>query len=80
MGTKTISIMDDAYELLVRNKKTNESFSQELRRILPKKRSIMEFAGAWADVTEEEAERMKKTIMDYRRNSSKRTKERFFGK
>ena len=80
MGTKTISIMDDVYELLARNKKAKESFSDELRRILPKKRSIMGFAGAWKDMSDEEAERMKKTIMDYRRNSSKRTKERFFGK
>ena len=37
MGTKTISIMDDVYKLLVRYKKPDESFSEELRRLVPKK-------------------------------------------
>ena len=42
MGTKTITIMDDVYELLARNKRKDESFSEELRRIVPKKGNIME--------------------------------------
>ena len=76
MGTKTISIMDDVYELLARNKKAEESFSDELRRILPKKRSIMEFAGAWKDVTEGEAERMKARISRLRKDFDRDFEER----
>jgi len=76
MGTKTISIMDDAYELLVRNKKTNESFSQELRRILPKKRSIMEFAGALSDMSDEEEARIKGRIKQLREDADREMKER----
>ena len=38
MATKTISIMDDVYGMLVENKLDHESFSDELRRILSKKR------------------------------------------
>jgi len=66
MGTKTISIMDDVYELLVRNKKPNESFSDELRRIVSKNGDIMECAGLWADIGDKEAEEMKNFIKEFR--------------
>ena len=71
MGTKTISIMDDVYEILVKCKKPNESFSEELRRIVPKKGDIMECAGLWSHMSEEEAEDMKKTINQLRKDSYK---------
>ena len=69
MGTKTISIMDDVYNLLVRNKKPDESFSEELRRIVPKKGNIMDCAGAWAHLSDKEAEDMKMSIKQLRKNS-----------
>ncbi|MBI2661070.1 antitoxin VapB family protein [Candidatus Woesearchaeota archaeon] len=71
MGTKTISIMDDAYELLVRHKKPNESFSEEIRRLVPKKGNIMECAGLWADMSDKETWEMEKTINRLRKNSTK---------
>lgn len=71
MGTKTISIMDDVYELLVRNKKPNESFSDELRRIVSKNGDIMECAGLWADIGDKEAEEMKNFIKEFRKESRK---------
>lgn len=39
MGTKTISIMNDVYEMLLRNKAKEESFSDEIRRVLTHKKS-----------------------------------------
>jgi len=71
MGTKTITIMDDVYELLARNKRKDESFSEELRRIVPKKGSIMECAGLWADMSDKESEDMKKTIDDFGKRFTK---------
>ena len=71
MGTKTISIMDDVYGLLVKNKKLNESFSQELRRIVPKKGDMMECAGLWAHISDEEAKEMKKNIEDFNKKFTK---------
>ena len=62
MSTKTISIMDDAYMLLLRNKLRNESFSEVIRRHFRRKKSILEFAGAWKDMTDKEAEELKDTI------------------
>ena len=71
MGTKTISIMDDVYELLVRYKKPDESFSEELRRLVPKKGNIMECAGLWKHMGDKEAEDIKKTIDDFGRKFTK---------
>ena len=78
MVTKTITIMEDAYSLLARNKLASESFSDTLRRVLSKKRNIMEFAGAWSDMNDEEAEEMKKNMREVRKkvffNLAKRSK------
>lgn len=71
MGTKTISIMNDVYKLLIARKRANESFSEIIRRTLKKKSNIMDFAGAWKDMSEEEAEKMKKIIYDLRKKSTK---------
>ena len=71
MGTKTLTIMDDAYELLVRQKKPNESFSEEIRRIVPKKRNLMEFAGSWSKMSDKEVKEMKKEIKNLRKMANK---------
>ena len=71
MGTKTISIMEDVYEILVRNKKPNESFSEEIRRLVPKKGNIMECAGLWANMGDKEVEDMKKNIEDFGKKFTK---------
>ena len=62
MTTKTITIMDDAYKLLIRNKMKKESFSDVIRRGFSKKGKISECAGLWADMTDEQFEGMEKTI------------------
>ena len=76
MATKTITIMDDVYELLVRNKSKDESFSDELRRVLIRKRDIMRHAGVLKDITDEEAEEMKKVIETFDENLTKEILER----
>jgi len=65
MSTKTITIMEDAYEMLVRNKKEDESFSDVIRRIVPKN-EISSFAGAWS-ISSKEAEDMKTYVMEMRK-------------
>lgn len=44
MGTKTISLADDAYEALSAMKRPGESFSDTIRRIA-RRRSLTELAG-----------------------------------
>ena len=71
MGTKNISIMDDVYRLLLARKMATESFSDVIRRELKKKKSVMEFAGAWGNiVSDKEAEKMKNDIKKLRKNSA----------
>lgn len=72
MATKNISIMEDVYNLLLKNRLGNESFSDIIRRRLSKKRDIMEFAGAWKDVSEEEIEDMKNIINRLGENASRK--------
>lgn len=68
--------MDDVYELLVRNKKTDESFSEELRRIIPKNGSILDCAGLWADMSEKQVEEMESAIKKSREYTRKHIMER----
>ena len=61
MATKTITIMEDAYKLLLDSKIEDESFSDEIRRILSQKRkkSLKDFFGI---LSEEEGEAMMKGL------------------
>jgi len=57
MATKTITIREAAYSLLAENKLEEESFSEEITRLLSekKKKSLLDFFGI---ITEEEGEGM----------------------
>jgi len=69
MGTKTISIMEDAYEILEKKKQGNESFSQVIRR-LARGEDVMQFAGSWKKVSAKELDYMKRDIQKWRRAST----------
>jgi predicted CopG family antitoxin len=71
MGTKTISITDDVYERLKAMKTPGESFSDELRRLTTSKGSILDFAGAWKDLSEEDSKKMKENIREKRKDKSR---------
>ena len=71
MATKTLTIMEDAYELLKRQKRKDESFSEVIRRELGKKRNIMEFAGAWSHLSEKQFKEMENVIKKGRENTQK---------
>lgn len=71
MATKTITIMDDAYNLLLSRKNNNESFSEVIRKMAGKKGDIMRLAGAWKHLTSEEVEKRKSDIRKLRKESTK---------
>ncbi len=74
MVVKTITITEDAYKALAGDKKEDESFSEVILRTHSKKgnvESIMKFAGAWSDMSNETAERIKKHIGAMRSRSGK---------
>ncbi len=62
MGTRNISISEDAYARLIALKKPKESFTQVINRITGKK-SILNLAGM---LTEREAEEFKRTVSESR--------------
>ena len=70
MATKTLTIMEDAYNLLAENKMENESFSDEIRRILSvkKKRPLSDFFGI---LSEEEGEDILKALEWKRKENRK---------
>ena len=62
MVTKTISIMEDAYRILLQRKRQEESFSDVIRREFSKKGKITDGAGIWADLTDEDQAKMEALI------------------
>ena len=58
MGTKSLTITDEAYERLVSNKGENESFSDVINKIT-RKNSLFELVGL---LSEKEGENLSKNI------------------
>ncbi len=53
MPTKTITITENAYNLLKRKKRPQESFSELITRVFGEKSSILDLYGAWNGTEEE---------------------------
>jgi predicted CopG family antitoxin len=68
MGTKNISISEEAYERLAALKKPNESFTEVVNR-LTRKKSILELAGT---LTEKEGDETRREIKELRKASQRR--------
>lgn len=76
MGFKTLTIKEEVYEKLMKAKGKEESFSDFLERTVSKEKpDLMKFYGAWK-MSKEEAEKVKKTIREYREVTNKRFHER----
>jgi len=57
MGTKTVTITEEAYKKLKMEKMEGESFTEVIDRLTDKdkgRKDLMEFAGAWKDFDAEE--------------------------
>jgi predicted CopG family antitoxin len=57
MPVKTVTLSEDAYQALSALKRPGESFSDVVRRITQKGRSLLEFVGAWKDFPEAKLKR-----------------------
>ena len=54
MASKTVALDSEAYELLRRQKRAEETFSDTVKRLARDRRPLSEFAGVWKDLTREE--------------------------
>jgi len=77
MPSKTISITEDVYETLVQQKRPEESFSDELRRLSQPKGKISECVGLWKNsLTGKEIAAVREAIAEARRLSASAHKEK----
>lgn len=51
MASKTVALDVEAYELLRRQKRSEESFSDTVKRLARPRRPISSFAGIWSDLS-----------------------------
>lgn len=70
MTSKTISVSEDAYELLKKMKLNGESFTETIKR-LAKRRRITDCAGLWSDVPDDEMKALLSSIDELRQSASK---------
>jgi len=75
---KTIAVSDDVYELLVKSKLPNESFSETIRRTLKKGMKLSDIAGS-RTVTKEDWEKVTKAF-EIQRKLDEERKKRLTGK
>ena len=69
---KVISLSNPAYEKLKGMKQGQESFSDVVLKLVEKgkKKSLLEFAGVWSHMTDNDADQMKKSIEQLRKKST----------
>lgn len=79
MASKTLSVTEDVYHILAREKFKDESFSEVIKRLVKSRGKLSDCAGLWKDLSEKEVEEIKEQI-EKLRQSSKRSLERRLGK
>ncbi|MEK6844211.1 MAG: antitoxin VapB family protein [Nanoarchaeota archaeon] len=67
MATKNISITEEAYSILERNKKDNESFSKVIVREIGKKGNIGRLKEFYGILSRETGDALEKTILEARK-------------
>jgi len=75
---KTIAVADDVYELLLKSKLRNESFSETIRRALKKGMRLSDIAGS-RTVTKEDWQKVAKAF-EHQKNLDENRKKKLMGK
>jgi predicted CopG family antitoxin len=73
MAAKTVALDADAYELLKRQKRSDETFSDAVKRLARPRVPLTAFAGAWADLSMKERRDLDRVYAAYRDADSRRS-------
>jgi predicted CopG family antitoxin len=74
MGSKNISITDEAYEALTRERRKGESFTEAILRLTRKSGRLMDCFGTWEMSDKEKEAIFEKEVLAGWRKSTKRLK------
>ena len=66
MASKTVALDTEAYELLKRQKRSDESFSDAVKRLARPRRPVASFGGMWSDMSRKERRELDRTYADLR--------------
>ena len=72
MTSKTISVKEEVYDMLKKEKLPGESFSDTLTRLVKEKGRISDLAGSWSDLTEEELDSIENGMRRIRDSANER--------
>jgi predicted CopG family antitoxin len=76
MASKTVALDMEAYDLLHKEKLPGESFSDVVKRLARKRRSFLDFAGAWKNLPKKEIDEVRDIIRRGREQDRARMQER----
>ena len=79
MATKNISITEEAYKILERNKKENDSFSRVIVREMGKKGNFKKLREFYGILSKEAGEALEKSILEGRKLHRKMHEKRIAG-
>jgi predicted CopG family antitoxin len=76
MESKNVALDTEAYDLLRKEKRRGESYSDVVKRLVRRSRSSLDFAGAWKDLPKKEVDEVRDIIRRGREQDRERMQER----
>ena len=76
MATKNIAITEEAYNLMLRHKRPNESFTELIKERFKKGKKLTDYAGIWADIPEKEWREFEQHVKEARKGLNRSLKKR----
>jgi predicted CopG family antitoxin len=74
MSPKTVALDPDAYVALRRHRRTGETFSDAVRRLTGRQRSLLDFAGIWKEMPGADLDRIREYLTEGGRRDQRRLK------
>jgi predicted CopG family antitoxin len=56
MSPKTVALDEESYDLLAKEKRSGETFSETVKRLATRKGSVLDYWGMWSEMSDHEVE------------------------